>query len=131
MRGVMNTKKVFATLTVVVGIVGLALMLMQQWALSGPFVIGCFILLVLFLNQTKNFSGFSFTFIIFAAVSASLYYPGVFIGFGGFEFKSLIVPLLMIIMFGMGTSMNVRDFARVAKMPKGVFYVSDVVWLTA
>ena len=116
----MNAKNVFGLLTILFGVTGLLLMLMQQWATSGPFVIGSFILLVLFLNQTKHFSGFSFTFIIFAAVSASLYYPSVFTGFGDFEFKGLIVPLLMIIMFGMGTSMNIKDFVGVAKMPKGV-----------
>ena len=116
----MNAKNVFGVLTILFGVTGLLLMLMQQWAISGPFVIGSFILLVLFLNQTKHFSGFSFTFIIFTAVSASLYYPSVFTGFGDFEFKGLIVPLLMIIMFGMGTSMNIKDFVGVAKMPKGV-----------
>ena len=116
----MNAKNVFGVLTILFGVTGLLLMLMQQWAISGPFVIGSFILLVLFLNQTKHFSGFSFTFIIFAAVSASLYYPSAFTGFGDFEFKGLIVPLLMIIMFGMGTSMNIKDFVGVAKMPKGV-----------
>ena len=117
----MNTKTLFGCLTLALGLLSLVLMLMQKWVISGPIVIGFFFLLVLFLNRTKNFSGFSFTFAIFAAVAASLYYPDFFIGVGDYQFKSLIVPLLMIIMFGMGTSMSIKDFARVAKMPKGVF----------
>jgi BASS family bile acid:Na+ symporter len=106
--------------TILLGLISATLIIMQAWGLSGPFVISFFILLVIFLKMTKNFSGFSFTFVIFAAASASLYYPDFFLGFGEFKYKGLIVPLLMIIMFGMGTSMSVKDFANVAKMPKGV-----------
>jgi len=80
-------------------------------------VITFFILLVLFLKTIKNFSGFAFTLMIFTAVSASLYYPELFTGMGDFQYKELIVPLLMIIMFGMGTSMSVKDFVRIGKMP--------------
>ncbi len=39
---------------------------------------------------------------------------------GDFKFKLLIVPLLQIIMFGMGSQMSLKDFAGVIKMPKGV-----------
>ncbi|HEY5565238.1 MAG TPA: bile acid:sodium symporter family protein [Rhodothermia bacterium] len=35
--------------------------------------------------------------------------------------KVLIVPLIQIIMFGMGTRMSMKDFGAVAKTPKGVF----------
>ena len=102
------------------GAAAIVLMIMGNWALSGPFVIAFFLLLVVFLKNTEHLGGFSFTFVIFASVAASLYYPQAFIGVGDFEFKGLIVPLLMIIMFGMGTSMSVKDFVGVAKMPKGV-----------
>ncbi|MEQ3653493.1 MAG: bile acid:sodium symporter family protein [Glaciecola sp.] len=110
----------FGALTLIAGLSSIVLFVLQQWTLSGPAVILFFIFLVLFLRKTEHFSGFAFTFVIFAAVAASLYYPGLFIGVGDFEFKGLIVPLLMIIMFGMGTSMSVNDFVRVGKMPKGV-----------
>jgi len=115
-----SIKTLLAILTLLLGLIGTGLIVFQQWAMSGPIVISFFILLVLFLKMTKNFSGFAFTFVIFAAVSASLYYPELFLGFGDFKYKALIVPLLMLIMFGMGTSMSVKDFANVAKMPKGV-----------
>lgn len=115
-----STKKIFGALSVLTGVAAVILMLMQQWSVSGPIVISFFIFLVLFLNKTEHFSGFSFTFVIFAAVAASLYYPDVFREAGDYQFKNLIVPLLMLIMFGMGTSMSLSDFAGVAKMPKGV-----------
>jgi BASS family bile acid:Na+ symporter len=49
-----------------------------------------------------------------------MYYPEYFRNAGDFEFKKLIVPLLQIIMFGMGSQMSIKDFAGVIKMPKGV-----------
>ena len=107
-------------LTLILAMLSIILMLAGFWQASGPVVICFFLVLVLFLRSTENYSGFAFTFVIFAAVAASLYYPQAFIGVGDFEFKGLIVPLLMIIMFGMGTSTSVQDFVGVAKMPKGV-----------
>jgi BASS family bile acid:Na+ symporter len=49
-----------------------------------------------------------------------MYYPGIFIEFNGFQLKELIVPLLQIIMFGVGTAMSLSDFKAVLTMPKGV-----------
>jgi BASS family bile acid:Na+ symporter len=49
-----------------------------------------------------------------------MFYPSVFVSWGSFDLKLLIVPLLQIIMFGMGTTMSLRDFAGVIKMPRGV-----------
>ena len=61
-----------------------------------------------------------FTLIIFAAVTLAMYHPDYFLEWGGFKLSNLIIPLIQIIMFGMGTSMSVNDFAGVIKSPKGV-----------
>lgn len=50
-----------------------------------------------------------------------MFHPGAFVAVGDFKFKTLIVPLLQIIMFGMGSQMGINDFTDVIKMPKGVF----------
>jgi BASS family bile acid:Na+ symporter len=47
-------------------------------------------------------------------------YPAYFQEMGGFDLNRLIVPLVQVIMFGMGTAMSVKDFAGVVKSPKGV-----------
>ncbi|MCB0607861.1 MAG: bile acid:sodium symporter family protein [Lewinellaceae bacterium] len=64
--------------------------------------------------------GFSFTFSIFAGVALALTFPQYFVKIGDFKLSRLILPLLQIIMFGMGTALSWKDFARVAKMPKGI-----------
>lgn len=66
------------------------------------------------------FKAFAFSIWVFASVSAAMFFPGWFTEIGGFELSNLIVPLIQLIMFGMGTSLSVGDFAGVVKMPKGV-----------
>ena len=47
-------------------------------------------------------------------------YPHVFIRWGDFELKTLIVPLIQLIMFGMGATLTLEDFTRVLQMPRAV-----------
>jgi BASS family bile acid:Na+ symporter len=68
----------------------------------------------------QKLRGFSYTLWIFTAVIVSMIYPRYFISAGDFQLKRLIVPLLQLIMFGMGSQMSFRDFKGVIKMPKGV-----------
>jgi len=89
-------------------------------AYAGPFIIAFFILLSVACRGWELLKGFTFTLIIFAAVTAALYYPQYFVEIKGFKLSGLITPLLQLIMFGMGTSMGIKDFAGVIKTPKGV-----------
>jgi bile acid:Na+ symporter, BASS family len=57
--------------------------------------------------------------IILGAVIAFLF-PQYFIQIGDFKLAELIIPLLQIIMFGMGTTMTKDDFLAVIKSPKAV-----------
>lgn len=61
-----------------------------------------------------------FTICILIAVAISMLFPQYFIEINGFPLKKLIIPLLQIIMFGMGTTMSWEDFLNVVKMPKAV-----------
>ena len=87
---------------------------------AGPFIIAFFILLSVACRGWDLLKGFTFTLIIFAAVTAALYYPQYFVEVKGFKLSGLITPLLQLIMFGMGTSMGIKDFSGVIKTPKGV-----------
>ncbi|HEV2483630.1 MAG TPA: PQQ-binding-like beta-propeller repeat protein [Puia sp.] len=61
-----------------------------------------------------------YTGVIAAAVIIALCFPRWFLEIHGYRLTGLITPLLQVIMFGMGTSMSVGDFAGVIRMPKGV-----------
>jgi BASS family bile acid:Na+ symporter len=87
---------------------------------------GGWLLLLFFISLAIAFRGniflrgLSYTVIILAVVSLAMYYPEYFKTIGTFKLSALIVPLLQIIMFGMGTELSIKDFAQVLKMPKGV-----------
>jgi BASS family bile acid:Na+ symporter len=87
---------------------------------TGPLIIAAFALLALAVRRSEKLKGLSYTLWIFTAVAAAMFYPQYFTHAGKFEFKKLIVPLLQIIMFGMGSQMSFSDFAGVIRMPKGV-----------
>lgn len=61
--------------------------------------------------------GFAFAAWVFAFVAAALAWPDWFGSWFGFDLGILIVPLIQIIMFGMGTTLSVADFRRVFTMP--------------
>jgi bile acid:Na+ symporter, BASS family len=61
-----------------------------------------------------------YTLSIIVAVIIAYNFPQYFIEINGFKLKGLIVPLLQIIMFGMGTTMSFEDFVGVIKTPKAV-----------
>jgi len=89
-------------------------------ASAGPFAIAGFLALALGCRGYELTRGLTYTVVIFAAVTTALYYPQYFLVWGGFKLAALITPLIQIIMFGMGTSMGLKDFAGVIKTPKGV-----------
>ena len=62
-----------------------------------------------------------FTISIVLAACIAFTFPQYFIEINGFSLKKLIIPLLQVIMFGMGTTMSKQDFLGVVRMPKAVF----------
>jgi BASS family bile acid:Na+ symporter len=115
-----NGYKIALGFALVFLIVFLFVVLNKNFASGGPYLILFFLFLAIAVRGFSSFKSFSYTIWIFTAVSASMFYPEYFMSFGGFQFKKLIVPLLQIIMFGMGSQMSLNDFTGVIKMPKGV-----------
>jgi BASS family bile acid:Na+ symporter len=87
----------------------------------GPCAVAALAALALFCMGHRILKSFAFTAWVFAFVAASMFYPQAFMTWAGWDLKVLIVPLIQIIMFGMGTTLSVADFARVFKMPWPVF----------
>lgn len=87
----------------------------------GPPSIAFFLALAVAFRGVERLKGFTYTIVIFAAVTSSLFYPEYFQTVNGYKLSNLITPLIQIIMFGMGTSMSIKDFAGVVKTPRGVF----------
>lgn len=94
--------------------------LMERTILEGPLLVTAFVSLAVGVRGSRRLKGFSYSLMILSAVTVSMYFPQYFISVGDFNLKLLIVPLLQIIMFGMGSQMSLNDFVGVIKMPKGV-----------
>ena len=93
--------------------------------MSAPLQFAIVVLLVGFaisLRCSKAFCGYQFTAWIVAVVVAAMIYPAQFLHVGTFDMRNKWVMLIAIqlVMFGMGTQMSLKDFAGVAKSPRGV-----------
>lgn len=75
---------------------------------------------LILLQFSPTVKGFSFTAWVLAAVGLALLYPHHITVFFGFSTEDWIVPLIQLIMFGMGTTMGIKDFYGILRMPKGV-----------
>ncbi|MBT4484883.1 MAG: bile acid:sodium symporter family protein [Candidatus Latescibacteria bacterium] len=115
-----NYYKVFLGICVLSVLTLVVMLFMGYRAETGPLAVAFFVALAIGIRGTP-LKGLAFTVWIFAAVTASMFYPKYFVEIGSFQLKILIVPLMQIIMFGMGTAMSIKDFVGVIKMPKGVF----------
>lgn len=96
------------------------LTLQELHSMAGWFLMLFFLCLAIGIRSSRLFKGLSFTLIIFATTTVALYHPGYFQKWGSLDLRTLIIPLIQIIMFGMGTEMSVKDFGAVFKSPKGV-----------
>ena len=91
---------------------------LHNW--SGWLLMSFFFSLAVAFRGNRFLKGLSFTVMIIGLVSFAMYYPQHFKTIGRFKLSSLIIPLLQIIMFGMGTELSLKDFANVVRMPKGI-----------
>ena len=74
------------------------------------------------LHFSQKLRGYQFTAWIIAAVTAAMIYPAAFLKWGSLDLgnKWVILLVVQMVMFGMGTQMSLRDFAGVVRSPRGV-----------
>jgi BASS family bile acid:Na+ symporter len=79
-------------------------------------------LLAIGLSSVPLLKGYRFTVCIVAAVITAMIYPHYFLEPGGVNLrdKRLILFIVQLVMFGMGTQMNIDDFIGVIKIPQAV-----------
>ncbi len=87
---------------------------------TGPLLTLFFVSLAIGFYGYGKLKKFAYTIWIFAAVTVSMNYPQFFRQVGDFDLQKMIVPLLQIIMFGMGSQLSISNFADVIRMPRGV-----------
>ena len=69
----------------------------------------------------RFYQKYAFTLWVLVAVASSMSAPAAFRSWFGMDLKVLIVPLIQVITFGMGTTLSAKDFRNVLTMPWPVF----------
>jgi bile acid:Na+ symporter, BASS family len=87
---------------------------------TGFLVIGALVCLAFGGKGKPTINQHAFTLWVIIAVAIGMYFPENFRQIGSFKFTKLIVPLIQLIMFTMGTEMSLKDFEGVIKTPKAV-----------
>lgn len=95
---------------------------------SGLILFGLFYALAIAAQKSEKFKGLTFTLQIFAFVSFTLYFPQIFTDWG-FNTNKLIVPSIQVIMFGMGTKLNLRDFVKEFSKPLVIIAGTAMVFI--
>ena len=68
----------------------------------------------------RFFKSNAFGLAILACAAVSFAFPSAFTSWGGVKLTKLVTPAIQVIMFGMGTTLTLADFVRVAKCPWAV-----------
>jgi len=69
----------------------------------------------------RFYKKYAFTLWVLVAVAASMSHPAAFRSWFGTDLKVLIVPLIQVITFGMGTTLSGKDFRNVLTTPWPIF----------
>ena len=119
-------KSVTYILLFLVIVIAVRLMLigwLNDWTeFTGIFAVIAAIALAIFTGRSDRFKGLSYTAWIIAAVVTAMIYPQYFKHWGGVNLrdKTLILVIIQLVMFGMGTHMRLRDFSGLHTTGKGV-----------
>lgn len=87
---------------------------------TGIFVIAALVCLAIGGLGKPAIKPLAFTIWVIVAVAIGMFFPEYFRQIGDFKMTKLIVPLIQLIMFSMGTEMSLKDFESVFKTPKAV-----------
>lgn len=110
---------VVAAVAAIVLLAGLALGNAAWWQ---PAAVAAVVAVAIGLGAVPSLKGYQYTMWIVAAVVAAMIYPAAFLRWGDFDLRNkwVVLVVVQLVMFGMGTQMSLKDFAGVLKMPWGV-----------
>src|SRR6186997_3439768 len=120
MSSSINISRIFYGLATICILLFAFFSLKEMHNVSGWLLMAFFLSVAFAFRGSKTLKGLSYTMMILGAVSIAMYHPQYFKTIGDYKLSALIIPLLQVIMFGMGTELSLKDFANVIRMPKGI-----------
>ena len=114
--------KILLLIAGISAVIMLIAVVMNNASLYQPFSILTAVSLAIGLGAVESLKGYRYTAWIIAAVVAGMMYPQAFTKWGDVNLrdKTLILVIIQLVMFGMGTHMSLKDFSGMASTGKGV-----------
>ncbi|MEN3322350.1 bile acid:sodium symporter family protein [Mariniflexile soesokkakense] len=106
-----------------VSTVTLLLSVIIDWeSLIGPLSVISAIALSIGMRSVPTLKSYQYTAWILVAIVCGMFYPTAFLQWGSFDLRNkwLILIVVQVVMFGMGTQMSIKDFYGIRTMGKGV-----------
>ena len=122
-----NIYYVFLAISIISFIATAVMIAAGKGARAGVPFVATLVAMAFYVRGTRIMRGNAFTFWVFAFLAAAMYFPWLFT-YWGFNTKKLVIPLIQLIMFGMGTKLSVADFIKEFKRPKGLFIGTFLVF---
>ncbi|RXK58023.1 bile acid:sodium symporter family protein [Lacibacter luteus] len=115
-------KKSFLYISLAAIVLVVAGVAMANASLYKPSALIAAISLAIGLGAVPSLKGYQYTAWIISAVVAGMLFPDAFKNWGGINLrdKTLILVIIQLVMFGMGTHMSLKDFSGLASTGKGV-----------
>lgn len=110
------TLRQLAFLTAIGGVVWMVLSLAGFLSFGGS-VVMLMIAMAIGFRSHSIFRSYTFTAWVLVCVGLAVVYPQMLQEWWGYKLTRLIVPLVQVIMFGMGTTLSLKDFTRVLLAP--------------
>ncbi len=112
--------KIFISISILSLLLTIILLIMGWGGRVGPFAVAFFFFLTLYVRTHPVLSVVSFSMWMCTFIVAPMFYPTAFLQWGPISLKPLLMPIIMSVMFCMGTTLSIDDFKRVFIMPHAV-----------
>ena len=111
-----NISRIFYSLAAICILLFAFFSLKEMHNVSGWLLMAFFLSIAFAFRGSKTLKGLSYTMMIMGVASIAMYHPQYFKTIGDYKLSALIIPLLQIIMFGMGTELSWKDFSLVLRV---------------
>jgi BASS family bile acid:Na+ symporter len=100
----------------------LIFIILDRNTIISPLVVAASLLLTFGMRTLPALKNYQYTAWIIVAIVCGLIYPSAFLEWGNFDLRNkwVILIVIQVVMFGMGTQMSLRDFSGIKTMGKGV-----------
>ena len=121
MKGKLQKITLWIGLTVLVLLLATLVLSLREF--TKPLAVIAAVAITFGLAAVQRFRPYQYTAWIIVAIVCGMLYPSAFLSWGSFDLRNkwVIMFIVQLVMFGMGTQMSFRDFGHIKTMGKGVF----------